>query len=91
MKSIAKQLILILMIFQGLMAVAQASSSSTKQPSKVEETTAQPVEMADKMRSEGKIYVVVAVILVVLTGLIVYLFTVDRKLSKLEKQLQEKR
>lgn len=91
MKSIAKQLILILMIIQGLVAVAQASTSGTKQQSTVEKTTAQPVEMADKMRSEGKIYVVVAVILVVLTGLIVYLFTVDRKLSKLEKQLQEKR
>ena len=53
---------------------------------------AQPetVEMADTMRSEGKIYVVVAIILVVLAGLITYLFLLDRKLSKMEKLLHEK-
>jgi uncharacterized integral membrane protein len=48
------------------------------------------VEMADSMRAEGKIYVVVAVILTVLTGLIVYLFLLDRKVKKLEKMLAEK-
>jgi len=42
-------------------------------------------EMADTMRSEGKIYVVVAIVLVVLGGLIGYLFLLDRKVSKLEK------
>ena len=48
------------------------------------------VEMADQMRSEGKIYVVVAVILTVLTGLIVYLLILDRKVNKLEKMIGEK-
>lgn len=43
------------------------------------------VEMADAMRADGKIYVVVAVISIILTGLFVYLFTIDRKVSKLEK------
>ncbi|MBT1700899.1 CcmD family protein [Fulvivirgaceae bacterium PWU4] len=53
---------------------------------------AQPekVEMADVMRSEGKIYVVVAIILVVLAGLIAYLFLLDKKLSKMEKLLHER-
>jgi CcmD family protein len=46
---------------------------------------AQETEMADTMRSDGKIYVVVAIVLIVLTGLIGYLFVLDRKLSKLEK------
>ena len=45
---------------------------------------AQPVEMADTMRSEGKIYVVVGIVLIVLTGLIVYLFMLDRRVKKLE-------
>lgn len=90
MKSINKLLILIFLIFQGLTAIAQADTTRTQQQSS-EKTVALPVEMADKMRAEGKIYVVVAVILVVLSGLIFYLFTLDRKLSKLEKQLQEKR
>ncbi len=43
------------------------------------------IEMADKMRSEGKIYVVVAVIAIILTGLFIYLFSIDRKISRLEK------
>jgi len=38
------------------------------------------------MRSSGRIYVVVAVILVILIGLILYIVRLDRKISKLEKQ-----
>jgi hypothetical protein len=48
---------------------------------------AQEVQMADTFRSEGKIYVVVAIILIVLAGLIIYLFSLDRKLTKIEKQI----
>lgn len=44
-----------------------------------------PAEMADTMRSNGKIYVVIAVILTILTGLILYLVRLDRKISKLEQ------
>ena len=47
--------------------------------------SAQPVEMADTMRSNGKIYVVVAVCLTILIGLFIYVFILDRKISKLEK------
>lgn len=42
-------------------------------------------EMADAMRSNGKIYVVVAVCLTILLGLFAYVFYVDRKISRLEK------
>jgi CcmD family protein len=38
------------------------------------------------MRSNGKIYVVVAVCLTILLGLFFYVFSIDRKLSKLEKE-----
>jgi uncharacterized membrane protein len=38
------------------------------------------------MRSNGKIYVVVAVCLTILTGLFIYVFLIDRKISKLEKE-----
>ncbi len=44
------------------------------------------VPMADVMRSNGKIYVVVAVLLVILLGLIVYLFSLDKRLKMLEKK-----
>ncbi|HZX75101.1 MAG TPA: CcmD family protein [Cyclobacteriaceae bacterium] len=51
---------------------------------------AQDAEMADVMRSNGKIYVVVAIIMVVFTGLIVYLTVLDRKITRLEKKLPSK-
>jgi threonine/homoserine/homoserine lactone efflux protein len=43
-------------------------------------------EMADVMRSNGKIYVVVAVCLTILIGLFIYIILIDRKISKLEKE-----
>lgn len=55
------------------------------------ENSINPVEMADGMRSEGKIYVVVTIILVVLSGLIAYLFLMDRKLTRIEKMLGQNR
>jgi CcmD family protein len=41
------------------------------------------------MRSNGKIYVVVAVIVIILIGLIVYLVRLDRKITKLEKEIKQ--
>ena len=43
------------------------------------------VEMADTMRQNGKIYVVVAVVLTILVGLFLYLIRLDRKISNVEK------
>ncbi len=43
--------------------------------------------MADVMRQEGKIYVVVAVILLLFSGFVVYAIRIDRKVSRLEKEL----
>jgi uncharacterized membrane protein len=37
------------------------------------------------MRSEGKIYVVMVVVITILAGLLYYVSRLDRKLSKLEK------
>lgn len=47
---------------------------------------AQDVEMADKFREDGKIYVVITVFAIILTGLFVYVFLLDRKIGKLEKE-----
>ena len=46
---------------------------------------AQEVKMADVMKENGKIYVVIAVMLTILAGLVLYLVRLDRKISKLEK------
>lgn len=44
------------------------------------------VEMADAFRSSGKIYVVVATIVIIFIGLALYLFSIDRRLKKIEKE-----
>lgn len=45
------------------------------------------VEMADQMRSEGKIYVLVGIIAIIFVGITVYVINTDRKITKLEKNL----
>lgn len=49
----------------------------------------QTVEMADSFRANGKIYVVVAVLTVITIGLLAYLFVLDKKISKLEKEIKK--
>ncbi len=65
------QKILFIIAFSFLSLYAQAQQNS--------------VEMADTMRSNGKIYVVVAVILTIFAGIIIYLIRLDRKITRLEK------
>jgi uncharacterized membrane protein len=43
-------------------------------------------EPTDFMRSSGKIYVVVAVVMTILLGLFLYVYNLDRKITKLEKK-----
>lgn len=57
------------MIFNVILAKAQENSP----------------EMADTMRSNGKIYVVVLVLATIFVGIIVYLVRLDKKITKLEK------
>ncbi len=47
---------------------------------------AKDVEMADILHENGKIYVVVGVIAIIFIGLVVYLITIDRRLTKIEKE-----
>lgn len=61
----------------SLMLLLMASVAAFAQPSSV--------EMADTMRSEGKIYVVIATITIVFIGLAIFLFSIDRRVKKLEK------
>jgi len=48
------------------------------------------IPMADTFRSEGKIYVVLGTILIILFGLFAYLLRTDRKIKKLEEEIKEK-
>jgi CcmD family protein len=66
-----KVLILICIILQTIQTFAQENNT---------------VEMATGLRSSGKIYVVVAVISVIFIGLAAYLFTIDKRLKKIERE-----
>ena len=46
------------------------------------------VTMADQLRADGKIWVVVAVVGVIFAGIIVFLISIERKITKLEKQIK---
>jgi hypothetical protein len=46
-----------------------------------------PVEMADGLRANGKIYVVIVVVVTILLGLFAYVIRLDRKISRLEKSV----
>ena len=70
-------LLLLALLLPMLRAAAQATAPAD-----------QP-EMADLLRQNGKIYVVVAVITVVLAGLLFFLISLDRKLTRLEKEVAE--
>ena len=69
---IRKLFVLLLLLLINFITHAQGSSDT--------------VDMADTMRSNGKIYVVVAVILTIFAGIIIYLIRLDRKMSKIEKE-----
>lgn len=47
------------------------------------------VEMAELFVQNGKIYVVVAVMSIVFTGIFLFLIRLDRKISRLEKEVEK--
>lgn len=49
------------------------------------------IEMADRLRADGKIWVVVAVVAAVFAGIIVYLVRLDRQIGKLEKEVKNQK
>lgn len=55
-----------------------------------QQTAAPEVSMADQLRADGKIWVVVGVIALVFIGIIVYLVRLDGQIGKLEKEIKTK-
>jgi hypothetical protein len=51
----------------------------------VSRANGQQPEMADAMRADGKIYVVVSIISLAVAGLLVYIGFLDKKISRIEK------
>jgi K+-transporting ATPase A subunit len=61
-----------------------ASAAFAQAPAAVEP------EMADALRASGKIYVVVLVLVIIVTGLLVYLVRLDGKVSRLERDVENR-
>ncbi|WP_240676067.1 CcmD family protein [Botryobacter ruber] len=81
----------ILVLWCLLLGATMGLNNVQAQPEQNGGTTiiAEPeVEMADTLRQDGKIYVVVTVLLTVLGGVLVYLISLDRKVSRLEKEVK---
>lgn len=75
-----KKLLVIILLFCSLQGFTQESYEGPENTK---------VQMADRLRSSGKIYVVVLVLSTVLTGMLVYTVILDRRISKLEQQSRE--
>ena len=46
----------------------------------------QDVAMADILRSQGKIYIVVLIFLIIISGLFLYLYRLEKKIDSIEKE-----
>lgn len=66
-----KLIFLLFLISVNFVALAQAGADA---------------DGGDAMRAHGKIYVVMTVVITIVTGLLLYLIRLDRKISRIEKQ-----
>jgi len=71
----------------ALLIFSLSASAQNKIPVTESDYSNNSVEMADSMRADGKIYVLVGIIAIVFAGISVYLISTDRKISKLEKNI----
>lgn len=77
-----KKILTIALLVFSLRAMAQEKTPVTES-----DYSNKTVEMADRMRADGKIYVLVGIIGIIFAGITFYLVSTDRKISKLEKNL----
>lgn len=69
--------------------LAQSTAEETTTSSSTPLQSNANVEMADVMRQDGKIYIVVAVLVSILLGVLFYLISLDKKVSRLEKEFRQ--
>ena len=79
-----KKYIVVLLLLASISLKAQDKIGITE-----EDYRNSSVQMADGMRSDGKIYVLVTIIGIVLGGILVYVIQTDRKISGLEKKFNK--
>ena len=77
-----KKLLTVALSLFSLVALAQEKVAVT-----ASDYSNSTVDMADLMRSNGKIYIVVGIIVIIFTGIVTYLIYTDRRLSKIERSI----
>jgi len=82
---------LLLFLSCWLTATVAHAQDTTGRLRTVDSASVQRIEMADQLRANGKIYVVVTVVVIILLGLILYVTRLDRKISRLEKEAGKKK
>ena len=80
-----KKLLTIFLLVLSLSVMAQEKIPVTES-----DYSNNSVEMADQLRADGKIYVLVGIIGIIFAGITVYLISTDKKISKLEKSIYTK-
>jgi CcmD family protein len=77
-----KKLLTLALSLFSLVALAQEKIAVTES-----DYVNSSVDMADLMRSNGKIYIVVGIIVIIFIGIAAYLIYTDRKISRIEKSI----
>lgn len=77
-------------VFTGFATPEQVSPETRDTTTQINPVQIAKPEMADALRESGKIYVVVIVLSLIFTGIIVYLWMIDRKVSRLEDKSKGK-
>lgn len=80
-----------IILFSLVLTLTNLGSSYAQEKQKItqEDYVNSDIEMADVMRSNGKIYIVVATIIALFSGFTVYLISIDKKIGKLEEKFTE--
>ena len=79
MKKLIASLVLLFVLTFSLLAQENTAAPQSK---------TEEVEMADKFRADGKIFVVVSVVAILFAGVLVYLISLDRRVKKMEDELE---
>ena len=79
-----KNFLVVCFLFLSLSVFAQQAATTSVKA----EVSDSKIEMADQLRESGKIYVLVTVIATIFLGFTVYTVNIDRKVSRLEKELK---
>lgn len=80
-----KKYLVLFLLFVSLHVVAQEKIPVTES-----DYSNNSIDMADKMREDGKIYVLVGIIGIIFAGITVYLISTERKITKIEKSITQK-